>query len=54
LSHDPRRGVKRTYEGEGLGGFPVVELNVIDQKTSFVPVSSIEKLLGEIKTAAEI
>jgi hypothetical protein len=35
-------------------GFPVEEFNAIDQKTSFVPVSLMEKLLGEIKTAAEI
>ena len=39
---DRKQGVKRTYDDQQVLRFPVVELNTIDPKISFILVSMLE------------
>jgi hypothetical protein len=51
---DRKRGVKRTCGDQLVLGFPVVELNTIDPKIPFIPVSLLEVALTELNIAEDI
>jgi hypothetical protein len=51
---DGKRGVKKTDDDKAVFNFSIVELNVINRKTLFMPVSLMEKIWRELKVAHDI
>jgi hypothetical protein len=45
---DREKGVKITHEGDEIMHFPVVELNRVDKKSPFLPVSDLEAAVKKI------
>jgi len=45
---DRENGVESTHDGDEIMHFPVVELNRVDKKSSFLPVSELEAALKKI------